>query len=166
MFRKVLAANRGAVAVRVLRALANLGVPSVAVYSDADARAPYLAMAQETLRIGGPASRDSYLNQDALLDALAQSGADALHPGYGFLSEKAAFAAQVEAHGTRFIGPSPRWIDVMGHKTRARELAARSGLAVGAGSEVIADARPRNAAQKRSAIRSSSSPRPAEAASA
>jgi len=140
MFRKVLVANRGAVASRVLRALATLGVPSVAVYSDADAHAPYLAMAHQTFRLGGPAPLESYLNQDALLDVLARSGADALHPGYGFLSENAAFAEQVEARGARFIGPSPRWIDVMGHKTRARDLAARSGLAVGAGSEVIGDA--------------------------
>jgi acetyl-CoA carboxylase, biotin carboxylase subunit len=140
MFRKVLVANRGAIASRVLRALAMIGVPSVAVYSDADAQAPYLAMAQETFRLGGPAPLESYLNRDALLDVLARSGADALHPGYGFLSENAAFAEQVEARGARFIGPSPRWIDVMGHKTRARDLAARSGLAVGAGSELIGDA--------------------------
>jgi acetyl-CoA carboxylase biotin carboxylase subunit len=111
----------------------------VAVYSDADANAPYLALAGETFRLGAAAPLESYLNQDALLDVLARSGADAVHPGYGFLSENASFAAAVEARGVRFIGPSPRWIDVMGHKTRARELAARSGLAVGAGSDVIHD---------------------------
>jgi acetyl-CoA carboxylase biotin carboxylase subunit len=139
VFKKVLVANRGAVASRVLRALASAGVPSVAVYSDADANAPYLAMAGETFHLGGAAPLDSYLNQDALLDVLARSGADAVHPGYGFLSENASFASEVEARGARFIGPSPRWIDVMGHKTRARALAARSGLAVGAGSDVIHD---------------------------
>ena len=140
MFRKVLVANRGAVAARVLRALATLGIPSVAVYSDADAQAPYLAMAHETFHLGPAAPLQSYLNQDALLDVLARCGADALHPGYGFLSENAPFAERVEARGVRFIGPAPRWIDVMGHKTRARDLAARSGLPVGAGSGVIGDA--------------------------
>lgn len=140
MFRKVLVANRGAVAARVLRALAKLGIPSVAVYSDADAQAAYLAMADETFRLGEAAPSESYLNQKALLDVLVRCGADALHPGYGFLSDNARFAAQVEAHGVRFIGPAPRWIDMMGHKTRARDLAARSGLAVGPGSEVIGDA--------------------------
>lgn len=139
MFRKVMVANRGAVAARVLRALASLDVRSVAVYSDADADAPYLALADETYHIGGAPARESYLNHDALFDALAKSGADGLHPGYGFLSENHTFAEQVEARGVRFIGPSPRWIDAMGHKTRARELAARNGLPIGRGSDVLGD---------------------------
>ena len=137
-FSKVVVANRGAVAARVLRALEDLGIPSVAVYSDADADAPYLARANERIHIGPAPARDSYLNQDALLDVLRRTGADALHPGYGFLSENAGFAERVEQTGARFIGPSPRWIDAMGHKTRARELAAASGLRVGKGSGVLA----------------------------
>ena len=137
MFEKVLVANRGAVAARVLRALDALGVASVAVYSDADRDAPYLEMAGQTMRIGEAAARDSYLNQDALLDAMRRCGADALHPGYGFLSENAAFAGRVQEAGACFVGPSPRWIDAMGHKTRARALAAEHGLPVGRGSSVL-----------------------------
>ncbi|MFZ5557151.1 MAG: acetyl-CoA carboxylase biotin carboxylase subunit [Pseudomonadota bacterium] len=136
-FSKVVVANRGAVAARVLRALNALGVPSVAVYSDADAHAPYLELASETHHIGGAPARESYLNQDALMQVMRLSHADALHPGYGFLSENHGFAARVTASGARFIGPSPRWIEAMGHKTRARELAAKHGLPVGRGSEVL-----------------------------
>ena len=138
MFKKVVVANRGAVAARVLRSLRALGVPSVAVYSEADANAPYLALAQEALCIGPAPARESYLNADRLLEVVRRTGADGLHPGYGFLSENAVFAAQVEATGARFIGPSPHWIEAMGHKTRARELAARHGMPVGLGSSVLA----------------------------
>lgn len=134
---KVLVANRGAIAARVLRALGEMKIRSVAVYSDADADAPYLALASETARIGAAPARDSYLNQDALIAAMQQTHADAVHPGYGFLSENAAFARRVEAAGMRFIGPSPRWLADMGHKARARELARRYGLPVGRGSGVL-----------------------------
>ena len=137
LFKKVVVANRGAVAARVLRSLRALGIPSVAVYSDADAGAPYLSLAQEALRIGPAPARESYLNVEALLDVVRRTGADGLHPGYGFLSENADFAMQVEAAGARFIGPSPRWIEAMGHKTRARELAASHGMPVGRGSAVL-----------------------------
>jgi acetyl-CoA carboxylase biotin carboxylase subunit len=137
VFAKVLVANRGAVASRVLRALDALGVPSVAVYSDADRGAPWLEQASETAHIGASPARESYLNQDAILEAARRTGADALHPGYGFLSENAGFARRVEEAGLRFIGPSPRWIDAMGHKTRARALAAENGLPVGRGSGVL-----------------------------
>ena len=137
MFRKIVVANRGAVAARVLRALAELRIESVAVYSEADAGAPYLGMASETYAIGPAPARESYLDQDRLLDVLKKSGADALHPGYGFLSENAAFAQRVEDAGARFIGPSPRWIDAMGHKTKARELAAAHGMPMSKGSEVL-----------------------------
>ena len=137
LFAKVLVANRGAVAARVLRALNTLGVPSVAVYSDADRDAPYLAMAGESVHIGAAPARESYLKQDRLLAAAKRLGCDGLHPGYGFLSESAGFASRVEAAGMRFIGPSPNWIEAMGHKTRARELAARHGLPVGRGSGVL-----------------------------
>ncbi|MCW5605868.1 MAG: biotin carboxylase, partial [Burkholderiales bacterium] len=137
MFSKVLVANRGAVAARVLRALNEMGIQSVAVYSEADAGAPYLAMASETYAIGPAPARESYLDQDRILDVLRKSGADGLHPGYGFLSENAGFAQRVSDSGARFIGPSAKWIDAMGHKTRARELAAQSGMPMSQGSDVL-----------------------------
>jgi acetyl-CoA carboxylase biotin carboxylase subunit len=121
----------------VLRALNALGVHSVAVYSEADAGAPYLEMAGESYAIGPAAARESYLNQDALIEVLRKSHADGLHPGYGFLSENAAFALKVLDTGARFIGPSPRWIELMGHKTRARELAAAHGMPMSKGSGVL-----------------------------
>jgi acetyl-CoA carboxylase biotin carboxylase subunit len=137
MFNKVVVANRGAVAARVLRALNEMGIHSVAVYSEADAGAPYLEMAGETHAIGPAPARESYLNQDALIQVLRKSHADGLHPGYGFLSENAAFALKVVDTGARFIGPSPRWIELMGHKTRARELAAAHGMPMSKGSGVL-----------------------------
>jgi acetyl-CoA carboxylase biotin carboxylase subunit len=137
LFNKVVVANRGAVAARVLRALDALGIPSLALYSDADRHAPYLEMASETAHIGAAPARESYLNQDRLLEVARLHHADALHPGYGFLSENAGFATRVEAAGMRFVGPSPRWIEAMGHKTRARELAARHGWPLGRGSGVL-----------------------------
>jgi len=137
MFNKVIVANRGAVASRVLRALNEMGIHSVALYSEADAGAPYLAMASETYAIGPAPARESYLNQDLILDILRQSHADGLHPGYGFLSENAVFAQRVIDAGARFIGPSPKWIDAMGHKTRARELAAQHGMPMSKGSPVL-----------------------------
>ncbi len=139
MFSKVLVANRGAVAARVLRALGAMGVHSVAVYSEADAGAPYLALASETYAIGPAPARESYLNQEVILDVLRKSRADGLHPGYGFLSENPQFAHKVDAAGARFIGPSAKWIDAMGHKTRAREIAAQYGMPMSKGSEVLPD---------------------------
>jgi len=137
MFHKVIVANRGAVANRVLRALRALDIRSVAVYSEADAGAPYLALADESYLLGPAPVRESYLDIEAILKVVQASGADALHPGYGFLSENAAFARRVEEAGCRFIGPSPRWIDAMGHKTRARDLAQQHGLPVGRGSPLL-----------------------------
>ncbi len=137
MFNKVLVANRGAVAARVLRALDEMGIASVAVYSEADAGAPYLAMAGESYAIGPAPARESYLQQDIILEVVRKSGADGVHPGYGFLSENAEFAQRVSDSGAQFIGPSPKWIDAMGHKTRARELAARYGMPMSTGSQVL-----------------------------
>jgi acetyl-CoA carboxylase biotin carboxylase subunit len=137
MFSKVLVANRGAVAARVLRALYELGIKSTAVYSEADYGAPYLELASEAYDIGPAPARDSYLNQERLIELIKRSGADGLHPGYGFLSENAEFAQRVIDAGARFIGPSPRWIDAMGHKTRARELAAGRGMPMSRGSDVL-----------------------------
>ena len=139
MFSKVLVVNRGAVAARVLRALNAMNIPSVAVYSEADHQAPYLEMASQTFAIGPAPARESYLNQDTLIDVLRQSGADGLHPGYGFLSENAGFAQKVIDAGSSFIGPSPKWIDAMGHKTRARDIAAQYGMPMSQGSDVLPD---------------------------
>ena len=139
MFNKVLVVNRGAVAARVLRALNAMSIPSVAVYSEADNHAPYLEMASQTFAIGPAPARESYLNQDTIIDVLKRSGADGLHPGYGFLSENAGFAQKVIDAGAQFIGPSPKWIDAMGHKTRARDLAAQYGMPMSQGSEVLPD---------------------------
>lgn len=137
MFNKVLVANRGAVAARVLRCLNSMNIASVAVYSDADAGAPYLELASETVRIGEGPAKQSYLDQNAILNAARATGADGLHPGYGFLSENSGFAQSACDAGVAFIGPSPRWIEAMGHKARARELAAESGLPVCRGSGVL-----------------------------
>jgi acetyl-CoA carboxylase biotin carboxylase subunit len=137
MFNKVIVANRGAVAARVLRALDEMGIRSVAVYSEADAGAPYLELAGETHALGPAPARESYLNQDRLLEVMRHAHADALHPGYGFLSENAAFAQRVNDAGARFVGPSPRWIEAMGHKTKARELAARHGMPMSQGSGLL-----------------------------
>ncbi|MBO9354958.1 biotin carboxylase [Bordetella petrii] len=137
MFQKVLVANRAAIAARVLRALRAMGIRSVAVYSEADANLPYLAQADESYCIGAAEPVHSYLNQDAILRVLRDTGADAVHPGYGFLSENAEFARRVQAAGAVFIGPSPEWIDAMGHKTRARALMQQYGLAMAPSSELL-----------------------------
>ena len=137
MFDRVIVANRGAVAARVLRALNAMRIHSIAVYSEADAGAPYLELASETHAIGPAPARESYLNQETLMQVFRRSRADAMHPGYGFLSENSAFATCVESAGTRFIGPAPRWIEAMGHKTRARALAIEYGLPVGGGSDIL-----------------------------
>ena len=137
MFKKVLVANRGAIAARVIRCLREMGIASVAAYSEADADAPYVAEADEGIALGPAPPSDSYLNQDRVLGALAASGADALHPGYGFLAENPDFAARVDNAGCRFIGPAARWIEAMGHKTNARRLMESLGLPVSPASDVL-----------------------------
>ncbi len=139
MFRKVLIVNRGAVAARVIRACTGLGIQSVAVCSDADRDLPYLADATEAHNVGAGPARESYLDQDRLLDVARLSGADAVHPGYGFLSENPGFAARVAAAGLTFIGPAAAHIEAMGEKTRARVLVAERGMPVAAGSLVLAE---------------------------
>ncbi len=139
MFQKILVANRGAIARRVIRSLRQMGIRSVAVYSEADKDLPYLEEADETWAIGAPEPLASYLNQDTLLNVLKESGADGVHPGYGFLSENAGFAARVNASGARFIGPSPEWIEAMGHKTRARDTMAQYGMPMSPSSGLLND---------------------------
>ncbi|MCW5751259.1 MAG: ATP-grasp domain-containing protein [Alphaproteobacteria bacterium] len=136
-FRKILVANRGAAAARIIRALREMSIRSVAVYSEADADLPYLAEADEKHCIGPAAPKESYLDQPRILGVLDECGADGLHPGYGFLSENAQFARAVEAAGRTFIGPSPRLIDQMGHKARARAMLGRHGMPVSASSGVL-----------------------------
>ncbi len=128
MFKKVLVHNRGEIACRVLRTLKRLGMASVAVYSDADSGAPHVTLADEAYRIGPAPVRDSYLNIDAVLAALAESRADALHPGYGLLSESANLARAVHDAGVTFIGPAPAALERLGDKIQARALARSVGV--------------------------------------
>ena len=121
----------------MLRALNEMRIHSVAVYSEADAGAPYLEMASETYAIGPAPARESYLSHDAIIEVARKAHADGLHPGYGFLSENPEFAQRVIDAGVCFIGPSPKWIAAMGHKTKARELAASHGMPMSQGSEVL-----------------------------
>ena len=128
MFRKVLIANRGEIACRIIRTLREMGVKSVAVYSDADATAAHVLLADEAVRIGPAAPKDSYLNVAALLKAIKETGAEAVHPGYGFLSENAEFARTLEKEGIAFIGPTPEQLVDFGLKHRAKELAEKFGV--------------------------------------
>ncbi len=134
MFRKILIANRGEIALRVQRACRELAIPTVAVHSTADAEAMHVRLADESVCIGPPAAAGSYLNAASLLSAAMITGADAIHPGYGFLSENAGFAEMVEAHGITFIGPSPEHIRMMGDKIAAKAAMASLGVPLVAGS--------------------------------
>jgi acetyl-CoA carboxylase biotin carboxylase subunit len=130
MFKTLLIANRGEIACRVIRTARRLGIRTVAVYSDADAKALHVEQADDAVRIGPPPAAQSYLDQDALVQAIAASGADAVHPGYGFLSENADFAQAVSATGATFVGPSADAIRAMGAKIGAKALVAEAGTPV------------------------------------
>ncbi len=134
MFGKVLIANRGEIALRVHRACQEMGIRTVAVHSTADNTAMHVRLADESVCIGPPPARDSYLNATAILSAAAITGAEAIHPGYGFLSENAGFAEMVEAHGLAFVGPSPRHIRMMGDKIAAKDAMRRLGVPLVPGS--------------------------------
>jgi acetyl-CoA carboxylase, biotin carboxylase subunit len=135
MFEKVLIANRGEIALRIHRACREMGIRTVAVHSTADADAMHVRLADESVCIGPPASKDSYLNIPAIISAATIAGADAIHPGIGFLSENARFAAMVAEHGITFIGPLPEHLALMGDKVRAKEVAVELGLPVVPGSQ-------------------------------
>jgi urea carboxylase len=139
MFDKVLIANRGAIACRIIRTLRRMGIGSVAVYSDVDRYSLHVRLADEAVALGGSAAADSYLRQGKLLDAARATGAKAIHPGYGFLSENASFAEACAAHGIAFIGPTPAQMRDFGLKHRARALAQEHGLPLLPGSGLLAD---------------------------
>ncbi len=130
MFRRILIANRGEIACRIIRTARRMGIATVAVYSDADARAPHVAMADEAVRIGPAPAGESYLDADTILAAAHATGADAIHPGYGFLSERASFAEACTAAGVTFIGPPPAAIAAMGDKIESKKIARAAGVNV------------------------------------
>ena len=137
MFQKILIANRGEIALRIQRACRELGIPTVAVHSTADAEAMHVRLADESVCIGPPPAKDSYLNIPAILSAAAITGAEAIHPGYGFLSENAGFAEMVEAHGLTFIGPSAAHIRMMGDKIAAKAAMAQLDVPLVPGSDGV-----------------------------
>ncbi|HEU0098531.1 MAG TPA: acetyl/propionyl/methylcrotonyl-CoA carboxylase subunit alpha [Allosphingosinicella sp.] len=130
MFSKILIANRGEIACRVIRTARKMGIATVAVYSDADARAPHVKLADESVRLGPPPASESYLKAELIIDACKATGAEAVHPGYGFLSERESFARALEEAGIAFIGPPPGAIAAMGDKIESKKLALEAGVSV------------------------------------
>lgn len=137
LFDKILIANRGEIALRILRACREMGIKTVAVHSTADATSMHVRLADESVCIGGPSSRESYLNMPAIISAADITGAKAIHPGVGFLSENSTFAQMVEEHGMVFIGPSPEHIDMMGDKITAKKTMIDLGIPVVPGSKQV-----------------------------
>ena len=139
MFRKILIANRGEIAVRVIRACKELGIPTVAIFSESDREALHVQMADQAVCVGAAPSKDSYLNMHNILSVALLTKADAVHPGFGFLSESATFSAMCEECNIKFIGPSPDTIDIAGNKSNAREVMKAAGVPVIPGSEGTVD---------------------------
>src|ERR1700730_4937139 len=135
MFKKLLVANRGTIAIRIIRACRELGINTIAIYSTADKDSLHVRMADESVRIGPAAAEDSYLNIPAIVSTVMAYGADAVHPGYGFLSENGDFAEACRRSGASFVGPRARHIRLMGDKPRARRIMKRAGVPVLPGSE-------------------------------
>ena len=128
MFKKVLIANRGAIAVRIERTLRKMGIGSVAVYSKKDRDSLHVSSADEAVYLGAGSAKDTYLDIGKIIDAAVSTGAEAIHPGYGFLSENTELAAECEKHGIRFIGPTAEQIKLFGLKHSAREIAEKAGV--------------------------------------
>ena len=128
MFKKILIANRGEIACRIIRTARRLGIKTAAVYSEADARALHVEMAEEAVLIGAPPAAESYLDIGKILDAVKETGSQAVHPGYGFLSENAKFAKALDEAGVVFIGPGPKAMTVMGDKIESKKLAKKTGV--------------------------------------
>ncbi|MEA2699819.1 MAG: urea carboxylase, partial [Myxococcales bacterium] len=149
MFRRVLIANRGVIACRIQRTLRRMGVGSVAVYSDADRHAPHVDAAEQAVRLGPAPAAQSYLDADKIVAAARATGAEAIHPGYGFLSENAEFAQRCESAGIAFIGPTPQQVRDFGLKHVARALAAQNDVPLVAGTPLLDDV----AAARREAAR-------------
>ena len=122
MFKKILIANRGEIAVRIIRACKEMDILTVAIYSTADQNALHVQLADEAVCVGGPKSADSYLNKEAIITAAVETGCQAIHPGFGFLSENSQFARICEESNIKFIGPSYKVIELMGNKSNAKEL--------------------------------------------
>src|ERR1700737_1492056 len=139
LFNKILVANRGEIAIRVMRACRELGIATAAVYSDADRNAIHVRYADEAHHIGGAPPSESYLQLDRIVKVAHDCGAEAIHPGYGFLSEKAAFPDACEAAGIKFIGPPGSAMRALGSKLAARKLAVENGVPITPGSGAIAD---------------------------
>ena len=139
MFRRVVIANRGEIAVRIIRACRDLGISPVTIHSEADRESLHVRLADESFEVGGAASRDSYLNGERIIEAAGSMGAEALHPGYGFLAENPEFAARCAEGGIVFIGPPPGAMRQMGDKAAARATAMRAGVPVAAGSDVVSE---------------------------
>jgi len=135
MLKKILIANRGEIALRIIRTCKEMGIRTVAVYSTADKESLHVRFADEAVCIGPPSSRDSYLNIPRILAAAEVTNADAIHPGYGFLSENSKFSALCRDHGVKFIGATPEQIDGMGDKSNAKETMKRAGVPTIPGSE-------------------------------
>ena len=140
MFQKILIANRGEIACRVIKTAHRMGIRAVAVYSDADRDALHVRLADEAVCIGPPPARESYLAMDRILAACKQTGAEAVHPGYGFLSESVGFARQVEGAGLAFVGPAPDQLRAFGAKHTARELARAAGVPLMPGTGLLGSA--------------------------
>src|SRR6187455_2078288 len=134
MFKKILIANRGEIALRIIRTCKEMGINTVAVYSTADKESLHVRFADEAVCIGPPPSRDSYLNIPSIISAAEITNADAIHPGYGFLSENSRFSSICKEHGIKFIGASPEMIDAMGDKSSAKETMKNAGVPIVPGS--------------------------------
>ena len=149
MYKRILIANRGEIACRVIKTCQKLGVTAIAIYSNADENALHVKMADHAINIGGASPADSYLNASAIIKAAKKAKAQAIHPGYGFLSENPSFVQAVEAAGIAFIGPSSNIIQQMGDKVQARKLAIQAGVPVIPGTEgEIEDSEALEAAEK------------------